>query len=48
MLALVLLLIPVLAGPSSSLWRRGTGVSGTRGKHIWERLCGLGIVSVCL
>lgn len=47
MLPLVLLLVPVLAGPSSALWRRGTGVSRTRGKHIWERLRGLGIVSVC-
>lgn len=37
MLALVLLLIPVLAGPSSSLWRRGTGVSRDTGEaHLGE------------
>lgn len=47
-LPLVLLLIPVLAGPSSALWRRGIGVSGTWGKHVWETLRGLRIVSVCL
>lgn len=45
-LSLVLLLVLVLAGSSSALWRRGTGVSGTWGKHIWETLSG--IVSVHL